>query len=187
MKDDGTFELGEKLSKEDHEFLRSYWDVTSLRRNATNLGVAPELALRAEMWSYDEYEERVANAEREAAENAEANPAPQQPEAVPGGSSAPVPGSVSGQQAAGQGLAATNPTDDPTPYSEGARAFADPALAGKPYDSWNKDQLTAEVAKRNELRDGNEAYADDEPMSTDGTKADLAQRLTEDDEADAPE
>lgn len=182
MKEDGTFELNEKLSKEDHEFLRSYWDVTSLRRNATNLGVAPEIAARAEFWSYEEYEERVANAEAEAAENAEANPAPESPDAVPGGSSTPVPASVSGQQATGTGLGATVPGGFTSP-----RAYADESLAAKPYEQWTNDQLRAEIAKRNEMRDGDEDYAGEEPMSTDGNKAELVARLTDDDEADAPE
>lgn len=190
MKDDGTFELGEKLSEEDHGLLRSYWDVTALRRNAINLGVAPDIAAKAEFWSFDEYKERVANAEREAAENAEANPQEQQPNPVPGGSSAPIPGSVSGQQAQGVGLGVMSPVGDgPTPPAEegSTRAFADPELAGKPYNEWTKAQLEAEVAKRNELRDGDPDYADEDPMSATGTKAEIAERLTDDDDADAPE
>lgn len=125
------------------------------------------------------------------AENADEPEAPQNPPAVPGGSSAPVPASVTAQQASGLGLGGA--TADPTPAAvneEGKvepRAFADPELAGKPYDEWKVDQLKAEVAKRNELRADSPDYADEEPMSTDGLKADLAQRLTEDDEADAPE
>jgi len=184
VKEDGTFELGEKLSREDHDLLRSYWDVTSLRRNAQNLGVDSTIAVRAEFWSYEEYEERVANAEREAAENAEANPQPEQPEAVPGGSSTPVPASVSAQQATGTGLVADGNGDGPT--EQPVRAFADAELAAKPYEDWTKAQLTAEITKRNEMRDGDEDYADEEPMATDGNKDVLVSRLKEDDEADAP-
>lgn len=177
MKDDGTFELNEKLSKEDHEFLRSYWDVTSLRRNATNLGIAPEVAHRAEFWSYEEYEERVANAEQEAAENAEANPAPESPTPVPGGSSDPVPASVSGQQAARADATTTQPV----------RAFADESLADKSYEEWTNDQLRAEITKRNEMRVDDPDYEGEEPMLAAGNKSELVTRLREDDEADAPE
>ena len=194
MKDDGTFELGEKLSAEDHGLLRSYWDVNGLRRNAVNVGIAPEVAQRAEFWSYEEYEERLANAEREAQEAAKNAPEATNPNPVPGGGDNPVPASVSGQQASGQGLAAFSPFQQdaqaeqgsPTPgNSDGStRAFADGSLAGKSYEDWTKAQLSAEVAKRNELRDGAPDYADEEPMSTEGTKAELAARLTEDDEAD---
>ena len=175
--------IDEKLSPEDHEYFRGRWDVTSLRRNMTNLGVSPSAAIRAEFMTYDEYAAHVADAE-----NA---PEPETgPEANPnaGTGSTPIPASASQQQEQGVGLGAQgNGSTDPTPYVEGPRAFADAELAGKSYDKWTAEQLKAEVAKRNELREGHELYADDEPMSADGVKADLVKRLQDDDEADAPE
>lgn len=176
--------LTEKLSPEDHEYFRGRWDTASLRRNAMELGVPQGDSDRAAFWSYDEYEARVADAEQKAAEPQDG------PEADPnaGTGSTPTPASIGAQQATGTGLAQTGtPDDGPTPWKQGPRAFADSELDGKPYEDWKVEQLKAEVAKRNELRDGNEEYADDEPMSTDGLKADLVTRLTEDDEADAPE
>lgn len=179
--------IEEKLSPEDHGHLKQWWSVSKLRRNAELLGVPSSAALRAEKWSYEEYESHVAEAEQKAAEPQ----GPPDPDPNAGTGSVPVPTSIGAQQAAGVGLGA--PTGDPTPAvvnEEGKvepRAFADPELAGKAYDDWKVEQLKAEVAKRNELRTDSPDYADEEPMSTDGLKADLVTRLTDDDEADAPE
>lgn len=172
--------LEEKLSPEDHEHLRGRWDVASLRRNAALLGVNQSHTDRAPFWTYDEYEAHVAEAQ-----NA---PEPQDgPEADPnaGTGSQPIPAAIGAQQQQGVGLGADGnevPGDFTSP-----RAYADESLASQPYDKWTNDQLRAEIAKRNEMRVDDPDYADEEPMSTDGVKADLVQRLTDDDEADAPE
>ena len=47
------------------------------------------------------------------------------------------------------------------------------------YDEYNKGQLSAEIAARNEEREDD---ADYEPMALSGSKAELVQRLEEDDE-----
>lgn len=174
--------LEEKLSPEDHEYLRSRWDVPSLRRNAVMLGVDQGVADRAAFWSYDEYEQRLSEAENapEPADGPNTDP-------NAGTGSQPVPASISGQQADGVGLGAGGNGTDTDGNVTSPRAFADSALASQPYDKWTNDQLRAEITKRNEMREGDEDYADEEPMSTDGNKADLVQRLTDDDEADAPE
>lgn len=148
MKDDGTFELGEKLTEDDHGHLRARWDVTGLRRNAQNLGVNPETAIRAEFWSYDEYEAALADAE--AAKAAEADAASNDRSGADG--SVPV------------------------------RAYADAGLLGKPYADWTKEQLKAEVDKRNSDRAD---WADYAPMSASGNKSELAKTLSEDDAEDA--
>lgn len=195
--EDGTWDLATKLDKASHDQLRSLWNVSALRTNAANMGLTPEEAARAEFWTYEQYEAAVAKA-AEKPQDGDASP-----EADPnaGTGSTPIPASIGGQQAQGVGLGATgngadtddsndqlgDQTSDPTPWKEGVRAFADPELGSKSYEDWTNDQLKAEITKRNELRDGVEEYADDEPMKTDGVKADLVQRLTEDDEADAPE
>lgn len=172
--------ITEKLSPEDHEYLRGRWDVVKLRQNAIGLGLSQEAANRVQFMSYDEYESHVAEAENapEPADGPEADP-------NAGTGSQPIPASISGQQAQGVGLGAGGnevPGDFTSP-----RAFADESLAGKQYSEWSNDQLRAEITKRNEMRVGDEDYADEEPMSDKGTKAELAQRLTDDDEADAPE
>jgi hypothetical protein len=172
--------LDEKLSPEDHEYFRGRWDVTSLRRNMMLLGVDQSVAIRAEYMTYDEYESAVAEAE-----NAEPAPAPE-PQT---NGSTPVPASISAQQEQGVGLGATGNDGDATSGDEAIspRAFADESLAGTPYDKWTNDQLRSEITKRNEMREGDEDYAGEEPMTTDGVKADLVARLEDDDEADAPE
>jgi hypothetical protein len=173
--------ISEKLSPEDHEYLRGRWDVVSLRRNAAMMNIPQADTDRAPFWSYDEYESRVADAERAAAE-------PQGgPEADPnaGTGSQPIPAAIGAQQQQGVGLGAGG-NDVPGDFTS-PRAFADESLASKQYSDWSKDQLVAEIAKRNEMRDGDPDYAGEEPMSSSGTKAELAERLTEDDEADAPE
>jgi hypothetical protein len=171
--------LEEKLSPEDHEYLRGRWDVASLRRNATMLGVPQGDSDRAAFWSYDEYESRVADAEN-APEPAD-GPTPD-PNAGTG--SQPIPAAIGAQQQQGVGLGATgNQTTD----AVSPRAFADESLADTPYEKWTNEQLRAEITKRNEMREGDEDYAGEEPMTTDGVKADLVARLEDDDEADAPE
>lgn len=182
--EDGTWNLDTELDQESHAQLRDLWNVTALRNNAANLGVAPEQAARAEFWTYEEYQDAVAKAAEKPAEDEGG----QDPDPNAGTGSVPTPAAIGDQQASGTGLGSQpEAPEDPTPGSEGVRAFADPSLADKPYEDWTNDQLKAEIAKRNELRDGNALYADDEPMKTDGNKADLVGRLTEDDEADAPE
>jgi len=192
VKDDGTFELGEKLSEDDHAHLRARWDVTGLQRNAQNLGVSPEVAINAQFWTYDEYESAL-----ESAKDQEPAEQPQNPEAAPGGTADPVGGSIGDRQVAGLTEPVPVAPGSATPLgSQGVegvpgdftspRSFADPELAGKQYEDWTKDQLIAEINKRNADRVGDDDYADDEPMVVTGNKADLVARLTEDDEADAP-
>lgn len=187
QREDGSYDLSEKLSADDHGMLRARWDVTSLRRNAMNLGVPEASAIQAEFWSYEDYE-----AQLEAAKSAETPDEPEQPqspEPVPGGSSTPVPADVSGRQAEGVAPAtATGSGADEAPGDfTSPRAYADESLAAKPYGEWTKAQLTAEIEKRNEMRDGDPDYADEEPMVASGNKDELVARLTEDDEADSPE
>lgn len=172
--------ITEKLSPEDHQYLRDRWDVPNLRRNALAMGVQQGDADRAAFWSYDEYEQRLSDAENapEPADGPNADP-------NAGTGSQPIPASISGQQAQGVGLGANG--NDGGSTGQPVRAFADPELSDKPYSDWTNDQLRAEITKRNEMREGDEDYADEEPMSTGGAKADLVQRLEDDDEADAPE
>lgn len=187
MKEDGTFELNEKLSPEDHQRMREYWDVNGLRRNATNLGVPEDEAAGAEFWSYEEYERQL-DAASNRSEDAETNDgpsAPAQPDAAPGGSSDPVQGSVSNRQ--GEGSTTTDATTGEDPALEGdqeiaPRAFADTALNGVDYDKWTNAQLKTEIQKRNADRAEWEDY---EAMSASGNHDALVQTLREDDAEDA--
>lgn len=182
-------DLSSQLSEEDRQYLIERWDVTSLRRNMDNLGVDPSVSFRAETMSYDEYESALE------ADGPDADvPEVPAPEAVAGGSSTPVPASSGAQQAAGVERSAS-----PGSHTEGSdgstvpgdftspRAYADESLASKQYVDWTKEQLVAEINKRNEMRVGDEEYKDEAPMVATGNKPELAERLTEDDEADSDE
>jgi hypothetical protein len=187
MNDDGTFELGEKLSEDDHGHLKARWDVTALRRNAENLGVDPATALNAERWSYDEYEAALADAAEkdgdpddgaETNENAGVPGGSNDPQTPALGAKAPIPAAEPGAVLPTTGSGTVDGANPNVEDGEGPVLYAENSPEDKPYPDWTNDELRAEIEARNT------EFADEEDftaMSTTGTKAELVKRLEDND------